>query len=67
VNLDARVVHYSVVRSTGAPVVDLQTNAYGYDPSVVSIVALRPGTATIEARLGAAVDYLHVIVVPPGN
>jgi pimeloyl-ACP methyl ester carboxylesterase len=67
VNLDGRVVHYSVVPSGGAPVIDLQTNAYDYDPSVVSIVALRPGTATIEARFGSAVDFLRVIAAPAGD
>jgi pimeloyl-ACP methyl ester carboxylesterase len=64
VNLDARVVHYSIVQRAGEPVVTLQTNAYGYDPSTVSIVALHAGTATIEARFGSAIDYLQVFVGP---
>jgi len=64
VHLDGRV-QYSIIPSNGAPVVRLQQDPH--EPSDVDVVALNPGTATLEARFGSAVDYIKVSVERPQN
>jgi hypothetical protein len=58
VNLVGRV-DYRIVPGGLAPVVGLERDSHG---SVIGVRALRPGTATIEARFGTAVDYIKVTV-----
>ncbi len=60
VDLTGRV-DYRIVPSGVAPVVRLESDSHG---SVIGVRALRPGTATIEARFGTAVDQIVVTVEP---
>jgi pimeloyl-ACP methyl ester carboxylesterase len=55
VRLAPRLVTSTVEQSAGAPAISLQGGV---------IRALRPGTATIDARFGGSVDRVQVIVKP---
>jgi pimeloyl-ACP methyl ester carboxylesterase len=66
VELDGRTVKYRVMPSDGPPAVKLEQSDPN-DPTLVSIVALRPGRSAVEARFGGMLDRLTVTVEPRRN
>jgi hypothetical protein len=59
VDLRGRVT-YTIVANGNSPVVRLERDKNV--PSTIGVRALHPGTATIQARFGSAVDTITVIV-----